>query len=92
MINITDEALMALHKSLQATGENPDAALRLIEVSGSFCLQLDAPGEDDRIIEHEGRRVLVIGKSIDDRFPDALIDVHEGVEGRLLVISRQESE
>lgn len=89
MIAITEKAGQALLESLQASGVGPDQGLRLQEQEGHFALGVDTPTENDHVLKHEERPVLIVDQGLSDKVSDAVIDVQVGPSGPELTIRRQ---
>lgn len=88
MISISVPAATALLGSLQASGIEPERGLRLTKEEGErLTLCLDIPGDNDRVIKHEGSTLLIIDNDMEKDVGDALIDIdEEGTEENTLVM------
>jgi Fe-S cluster assembly iron-binding protein IscA len=88
MMIVTDEAKHELRETLLTNTDDPEICLRLAMKSPSeFGLALDREVEGDQVIEHEGSKVLLIGREV-AVFADSLtLDVKDTPEGKKLVFS-----
>lgn len=88
MIGLSELAAMALVESLEASGVGPEKGLRLKEEGSEFSLQLDIPGDNDRIIWHNGAIALIVDKEIEAKIGDAFIYVDYDHNERYLALRR----
>ncbi len=88
MIALSQLAATALRQSLKASGVSPDEGLRLKEEDGQFMLFLDAPRGDDYVIRHDEAIILIIGRDVEARVGEAVVDVEETPLGPDLVMRR----
>jgi hypothetical protein len=88
MISISPLAASVLRKTLQESNVKRGLSLRLIRKRQFFLLQLDSPGETDRVIRYEGAIVLIVDKELENELNIARIDVEETPEGYDLVMRR----
>lgn len=85
---VTDRAFNRLAEILKATGE--DKSLR-VAVEGGGCsgfqydIKLDDPGDDDLVIEKDGRKVLVNSVSL-PFLENAVIDFTDELIGARFVV------
>ncbi len=85
---VTDRAFNRLAEILKATGE--DKSLR-VAVEGGGCsgfqydIKLDDPGDDDLVIEKDGRKVLVDSVSL-PFLENAVIDFTDELIGARFVV------
>jgi hypothetical protein len=89
MIEITERAGAILVESLQASGVGPDQGMRLQEHDSGIALNLDTPTENDHVLKHQERTVLIVDRELGDKFGDTVIDVGEGPTGPKLTIRKQ---
>jgi hypothetical protein len=75
MIGLSELAAMVLVESLEASSVGPEKGLRLKPEDGELALRLDSPGDNDRIIWHNGLIALIVDKDIEAKIGDAIIDV-----------------
>ncbi len=89
MIKLSELAAMALVESLEASGVGTDQSLRLKEEGSQFTLQLDSPGDNDRVIWHNGAIALIIDKDVEAKIGNAIVDVEDDPDEPYLAIRRQ---
>ncbi|MFC2070897.1 hypothetical protein ACFLTB_06995 [Chloroflexota bacterium] len=90
MLNITEQAKQKLKNILDTYVEMPQARLRLCDRgSGELGLGIDIEESEDRVVEHDGTRLLVINDKLATRLADITIDVDETSTGPELVICGQ---
>ncbi len=89
MIGLSDLAAMALIESLEASGVGPEKGLRLKAKGRQLTLKLDSPGNNDRVIWHNGAIALIVDKDFEAKIGDAIIDVEDDPDERYLAIRRQ---
>lgn len=88
MIGLSELAAMALVESLEASGVGPEKGLRLKPKGREFALQIDSPGDNDRIIWHNGAIALIVDKDVEAKIGDAVIDVEDDPDEPYLAIRR----
>ena len=86
MIELTEQAILALSLTLKASGGGEGQALRLKDTGENLALEVDTPSEQDHVVEHEGTTVLVFDQQVADRVGDVVIDVQQTAQGSQLVI------
>jgi Fe-S cluster assembly iron-binding protein IscA len=87
MIVITERAKKELKKILTDNVDHPEARLRLrINDQGQLGLGIDIEMPDDKIIEYEGSKLLLVERELADSLEDIAIDVEDSDEGSQLVI------
>ena len=91
MIGLSELAAMALVESLEASGVGAEKGLRLKSKGRQLALQLDSPGDNDRIIWHNGAIALIIDKDFEVKIGDAIIDVEDDPDEPYLAIRRHAS-
>jgi hypothetical protein len=89
MIEVTERARAILVTSLEGSGVSPDQGMRLQEQENRMALNVDTPTENDHVIKHQERTVLIVDRELGERFSDAVIDVGEGPTGPQLTINKQ---
>ena len=90
MIEISELALNVLFEGLQAIHVERERCLRLTEEGDRLTLELDIPKKEDRVISHNGQRVLIIDPGFEARIGDAFIDAEDTVEGPELILRAAE--
>ena len=87
MIDVTEKAKKELKKLLDANVDWPGACLRLMERdNGKLGLGVDIEAPGDKLIEHDGKVVLVVDSKLDSSLNRITLDVEETAEGAKLVI------
>ena len=87
MIGITERAKKELKKILANTVDHPSACLRLrADDEGRLGFGIDIEMPDDRVVEYEGSKLLVVEPDLADSLKDMAIDVEDSDEGSQLVI------
>jgi hypothetical protein len=97
MLHVTPEARIELHTLLTQTLDRrgqpellADLAFRIVlgsqerGLDGTLGLTLDAPGERDAVVEHQGDSVLILDQLTAELMDDLTLDVVETPEGRQL--------
>lgn len=87
MIGVTERAKKELKKILTDNVDHPKACLRLrTNDEGQLGLGIDIEMPDDKVIEYEGSKLLVVEPELADSLVDMAIDVEDSDEGSQLVI------
>ena len=87
MIGVTERAKKELKKILNDNVDHPEARLRLrINDQGQLGLGIDIEMPDDKVIEYEGSKLLLVEPELADSLEDIAIDVEDNDEGSQLVI------
>jgi Fe-S cluster assembly iron-binding protein IscA len=87
MIDITERAKKELMKILTDNVDHPEARLRLrLNDQGQLGLGIDIEMPDDKVIEYEGFKLLLIEPDLANSLEDLAIDVEDNDEGSQLVI------
>ena len=87
MIGVTELAKKELKKILTDNVDNPSACLRLrVTGEGRLGLGIDVEMPDDKIVEYEGSKLLLVEQELADSLEDVAIDVEDSDEGSQLVI------
>jgi Fe-S cluster assembly iron-binding protein IscA len=88
MITITERAKQELSKLLAEKVDWPGARLRLIDRGqGKLGLGVDIEAPGDRIVEYEGRKVLIVEPELAKSVQGVTLDVDDTPEGTELVVS-----
>ena len=91
MVNVTERAKARLKKLLSSKSDDLSLGLRLGRTtSGALGIFPDHEHADDQVVEHEGARVLLVGKDLANKVEGGTIDCDEGVgPGPGLVIKKR---
>jgi Fe-S cluster assembly iron-binding protein IscA len=91
MIHVTERARETFMETLELV-DNPGLILRIGPTESGLGVFPDTlQKDDDEVIEHDGRPVLLIDRDVSEEFADTTIDVEEDANGSHLVLRRQES-
>jgi Fe-S cluster assembly iron-binding protein IscA len=89
MINVTERAREALKAVQTQVADKPEVALRLGPVEqGQLGVFPDTGRDDDQVVEHEGRAVLLIDPQVAGELAGSTIDFEESAEGARLTLHR----
>lgn len=88
MIHVTERAREALRATLDEILEEPELALRLGPIDSGLAVYPDSQNEDDEVVEHEGRAVLLISRELSAELGGNTIDVEEAADGSYIVLRR----
>ena len=91
MVSMSDLAASLLLASLKASGVTEDQGLRLVTNEGSLSMEIDSATDADRVIEHDGAKVLIIGKEVDELLGNIHIDIEDTPSGPQLVVKESDS-
>jgi Fe-S cluster assembly iron-binding protein IscA len=93
MIEVTERAKQELKHLLTTTVDNPLAGLRLVtNEQGQIGLGVDVEMPDDKVVEHDGSKVLLVKEELANKLESLTLDVEDAPEGARLVIGRNSSE
>src|SRR5207302_9970905 len=87
MIQVTERAPETFKNKLKWI-ERPDVMLRLCRTDSGLGVFPDTLKDDDQIIEHNGRAVLLIDHEVSETLADTTIDVEERADGAHFVVRR----
>jgi len=88
MIHVTEQACEMLKATLDDMVEEPDLVLRLGPTDTGLGVYLDRQNEDDEVIEHEGRALLLLSRELSLALGGRTIDVEEAADGSHIVLRR----
>ena len=75
-MRVTVRAAEALHQTLQHEDAGESQALRLARTAeGSYRLRVDNEREGDDVLEHAGRKILLVEPALAETLADATVDV-----------------
>lgn len=90
MIYVTERAMQELKRILAEKVDWPEACLRLLgRDEGKLGLGIDIEAPDDRAIEYEGTKVLIVESGLDTNLKGITLDVDDTPEGVELVLSEK---
>jgi hypothetical protein len=89
MIGLSDLAAMVMVQSLEASGVGPEKGLRLKKNGEELSLQIDSPGNNDRVVWHNGAIALIVDRDLEAMMGDAYIDVEDDPEEPYLAIRQR---
>jgi Fe-S cluster assembly iron-binding protein IscA len=85
MIQVTERARETLFEDLI---ERPGVMLRIGRTDSGLGIFPDTLKDDDQVIEHDGRAVLLINQEVSERLADTTLDVEERADGAHFVVRR----
>ena len=88
MIQVTERAQETFKNKVEELFEDPSVMLRIGRTDSGLGVFPDTQNDDDRIIEHAGRGVLLIDREISETLADTTIDVEEQPDGIQFVVRR----
>jgi Fe-S cluster assembly iron-binding protein IscA len=88
MIQVTERAREAFKNRLENRIERPNVMLRIGHTDSGLGFFPDTLKDDDQIIEHDGRAVLLIDQEVSETLADTTIDVEERADGAHFVVRR----
>ena len=88
MIQVTERARETFKNRLEDLSERPGVMLRLGRTDSGLGIFPDTLKDDDQIIEHDGRAVLLINQEVSETLADTTIDVEEHADGAHFVVRR----
>src|SRR5205807_9940030 len=80
MIQVTESARETFKHNLEWI-DRPDVMLRIGHTDSGLGVFPDTVKDDDQIIEHDGRAVLLIDHEVSETLADTTIDVEEHADG-----------
>jgi Fe-S cluster assembly iron-binding protein IscA len=93
MLTVTDRAKQLLKETLTVYGDDPEVCLRLsVKSPGRFGLGLDSEVEGDQVVEHEGKKVLLVAPELAPMVERVTLDVQDTSDGPKLVVSQKQQE
>jgi len=87
MIQVTERARETFKNRLEDL-ERPGVMLRIGSTDSGLEIFPDTLKDDDQIIEHDGRAVLLIDQEVSETLADTTIDVEEHADGARFVVRR----
>jgi len=88
MIQVTERARETFKNKLVDLIERPGVMLRIGSTDSGLEIFPDTLKNDDQIIEHDGRAVLLIDQEVSQTLADTTIDVEEPADGACVVVWR----
>ena len=88
MVHVTEKARETFKIKLEKLTDRPGVMLRIGRTDSGLGVFSDTPNDDDQVIEHEGRAVLLIDREVSTKLADTTIDVEEHSDGPHFVIRR----
>lgn len=90
MIAVTERAKQELKGLLSEKVDNPLAVLRLISTDqGQLGLSIDIEAPADKVVEHEGAKVLVVEPELAGSLEGVTLDVEDTPQGPRLATFRE---
>lgn len=91
MITITDDAKLMLGGILadaQSKDRKDKRCLRIVSRDAVFGVGMDSPRDGDRVVDYNGKPLLLIDKDVDVTLSGATIAARQTAGGQKLVIAR----
>jgi Fe-S cluster assembly iron-binding protein IscA len=89
MIQVTERARGTFAETLEHMPvDSPGVMLRIGPTDSGLGIFPDTRKDDDQVIEHDGRAVLLIDRDVSAQLADTTIDVEERTDGSHFVIRR----
>ncbi len=86
MIQVTERARETFKNTLEDLVERPGVMLRIGSSDSGLEIFPDTLKDDDQIIEHDGRAVLLIDQDVSETLADTTIDIEEHADGARFVV------
>jgi Fe-S cluster assembly iron-binding protein IscA len=86
MVHVTERARDIFKESLDHVTDGPDLALRIGATASGLGVFPDTRKDDDQVIEHEGKTVLLLDREVSEALADKTIDVVEDTNGPRFVL------
>jgi Fe-S cluster assembly iron-binding protein IscA len=88
MVHVTERAREMFKDQLDQASDGPDLALRIGTIESGLAVFPDTRQDDDQIIEHHGKTILVFDREVSEVLSGRTIDVEEHSDGAHLVLRR----
>jgi Fe-S cluster assembly iron-binding protein IscA len=88
MIQVTERARETVKNRLEDLSERLGVMLRIGRTDSGLGIFPDTLKDDDQVIEHDGRAVLLINQEVSERLADTTLDVEERADGAHFVVRR----
>jgi Fe-S cluster assembly iron-binding protein IscA len=88
MIQVTERARETVKNRLEDLSERLGVMLRIGRTDSGLGIFPDTLKDDDQVIEHDGRAVLIINQEVSERLADTTLDVEEHADGAHFVVRR----
>jgi Fe-S cluster assembly iron-binding protein IscA len=88
MLQVTERARKSFKSTLEQLVEDPDAMLRIGRTDSGLGLFPDTQKDDDQVILHDGRALLLIDQEVSETLADTTIDVEDHADGPRFVVQR----
>ncbi len=88
MIQVTERARETFKTTFEDLIQGPGVMLRIGSTDSGLEIFPDTLKDDDQIIEHDGRAVLLIDQEVSEALADTTIDVEEHADGARFVVRR----
>ncbi len=88
MVHVTERARGMFKDQLDHASDGPDLALRIGAIESGLAVFPDTRKDDDQIIEHHGKTILVFDREVSEVLAGRTIDVEEHSDGAHLVLRK----
>jgi len=90
MLTVTNSAKQFLKETLSAHTDDPEIGLRLsLKAPGQLGVVLDREAEGDRVVEHQGLKVLLVAQELAPVVDGITFDVQDTADGPKLIVSKK---
>jgi len=88
MLTVTDRAVEFLRESLTRRQEGMPEALRIVYSDREgYQLTLDNPKDGDQVFKQDGESFLLLDAELSDLLSEAIVDIHESIQGPRLTLT-----
>lgn len=88
MLTVTDRAVEFLRESLSRRQEGMPEALRIVYSDrDGYQLTLDNPKDGDQVFKQDGASFLLLDAELSDLLSEAIVDIHESIQGPRLTLT-----
>jgi Fe-S cluster assembly iron-binding protein IscA len=88
MVHVTERARELFTDQLDHASDGPDLALRIGATAEGLGVFPDTRKDDDQVIEHQGKTILVFDREVSEVLAGRTIDVEEHSDGAHLVLRK----
>ena len=94
MLKVTESAKQLLKEILETHSDDPNKVILrfTLKPPGQLGLVLDTEQKGDQVIEHEGKKVLLVAPQLMPAIKGITLDVEVTADGPKLVVHKEEAE
>jgi Fe-S cluster assembly iron-binding protein IscA len=90
MLTVTENAKQLLKEKIENRNDNTELTPRLsFTPPNKFIISLDKESEDDKVITHDDRKVLIVANELIPRLEEVTLDTKQSFEGSQLIILKR---